>query len=155
AAYLRAVSCIAAVAFPTMLGLLVTAPEAIDVIYGRQWAPLVPILQILCVVGVLQAVGTTTGTIFMARARPGLVCGWGLAAAALIYPSFFIGVRWGVMGVAVAYAVANVLLIGPELVISFRLIDLSISDLVKSLRGVLVGSVLMAVLVAAVRQALL
>jgi PST family polysaccharide transporter len=83
------------------------------------------------------------------------MCAWGVAAAALIYPSFFIGVRWGVMGVAVAYAVANFLLIGPELAISFRLINLSISDLVRSIRGVLCGSVLMAVLVAAVRHVLL
>ena len=155
AAYLRAVSCIAAVAFPTMMGLLVTAPEAIDLIYGRQWAPLVPILQVLCLVGVVQAVGTTTGNIFMARARTGLMFAWGVAAAAVIYPSFFIGVRWGVIGVAVAYALANLILIGPELAISFRLIGLPITDLLRSLRGVFLGSVLMAVLVAVVRYTLL
>jgi len=154
-AYLRAVSYIATVAFPTMLGLLVTAPEAIDVVYGRQWTPLVPILQVLCMVGVLQSVGATTGNIFMARARTGLMFVWGVVAAAVIYPSFFIGVHWGVMGVAVAYAVANVVLIVPELAIAFRLIGLPISDLVRSLRGVLLGSVLMAGLVALIRHALL
>jgi len=155
AAYLRAVSCIATVAFPTMLGLLVTAPEAIDVIYGHQWAPVVPILQVLCLVGVLQSVGTTTGNIFMARARTGLMFAWGLAASAVIYPSFFIGVQWDVMGVAVAYAIVNVVLIVPELAIAFRLIGLPISDLVRSLRGVLLGSVLMVGLVALIRHALL
>jgi O-antigen/teichoic acid export membrane protein len=143
------------VAFPTMLGLLVTAPEAIDVIYGHQWAPLVSILQVLCLVGVLQSVGATTGNIFMARARTGLMFTWGAAAAAVLYPSFFIGVHWGVMGVAVAYAVANIILIGPLLVISFRLIELSMSDLVRTLRGVLLGSMLMAAFVAMLRHALL
>ena len=155
AAYLRSVSCIATVAFPTMLGLLVTAPEAIDVIYGRQWAPAVPILQVLCLVGVLQSVGTTTGTIFMARARTGLMFIWGLIGAAVIYPSFFIGIQWGVMGVAVAYAIANVVLLVPELAISFRLIGLPLRDLGRSVRGVLLGSLLMAGLVALVRYILL
>ncbi len=155
AAYLKAVSGIATVAFPAMLGLIVTAPEAIEVIYGRQWAPVVPILQILCLVGVLQSISTTTGSIFMARARTGLMFAWGVAFAAVVYPAFFIGIRWGVIGVAVAYAAVNGALIVPELMIAFRVIGLPVRDLLRSVRGVFLGSVLMAGLVALLRHALL
>jgi O-antigen/teichoic acid export membrane protein/glycosyltransferase involved in cell wall biosynthesis len=155
AAYLRAVSAIATVTFPIMLGLLVTAPEAIEVVYGRQWAPAVSILQVLCLVGALQAVAATAGNIFMARARTGLMFACGVGAAAVIYPSFFIGLHWGVMGVAVAYAIANVVLLVPELAIPYRLIGLRLSDLVRAIRGIFLGSVLMAGVVALIRHALL
>jgi teichuronic acid exporter len=80
---------------------------------------------------------------------------WGVAFAAVVYPAFFIGIRWGVIGVAVAYAVVNGALIVPELMIAFRVIGLPVRDLLRSVRGVFLGSVLMAGLVALLRHALL
>jgi hypothetical protein len=53
------------------------------------------------------------------------------------------------------YAIANFVLLVPELAIPFRLIGLRVRDLLRSVRGVFVGSVLMAGLVALVRHALL
>jgi len=155
AAYLRAVSTIAAVTFPLMLGLIVTAPEFIFVIYGAQWMPVVPILRVLCVVGLVQSVETTAGWIYLARARTDLFFGWGVAAGLIVYISFLIGIQWGVMGVTLAYAVANAVLLVPCLAIPFRLIHLPIRDLLRSVIGVLVGSGIMAAIVAAVRAVML
>jgi len=154
AAYLRAVSAIATVTFPAMLGLLVTAPEVIGVLYGPHWLPTVTILQILCVVGMFQSTGTTVGWIYLARARTDLMLWWGTGAAVVICSSFLVGVRWGVMGVTLAYALAYALLLVPSLVIPYRLIQLPLSELVRSIRGALAGAVVMACLVGLVREAL-
>jgi PST family polysaccharide transporter len=154
-AYLRAVSAIATVTFPVMLGLLVTAPEVIVVVYGPRWAPAVPILQVLCGVGMLQSVGTTVGWIYLARARTDLMLWWGMGAAVIICSSFVVGVHWGVMGVTVAYAVTTALLLVPSLAIPYRLVQLPLADLVRSVRGTLAGSVVMASVVALVRAAMM
>jgi len=154
AAYLRAVSTIATVTFPAMLGLLVTAPEVIGVLYGPHWMPVVAILQVLCVVGMLQSVATTVGWIYLARARTDLMLWWGIGAAVVICSGFLVGVQWGVMGVTVAYAVASALLLVPCLAIPYRLIQLPLSDLVRGVRGTLAGAVVMACVVALVRTAL-
>jgi PST family polysaccharide transporter len=151
AAYLRAVTAIATVTFPAMLGLLVTAPEVVPLLYGPQWVPSIPLLQVLCVVGLIQSIETTTGWIFLARARTGLFFAWGVAEAVVIYTSFIVGIQWGVMGVAVAYAIANGLLLVPCLAVPFRLIRLPMRDLLRSVIGVLAGSGFMAALAAAVR----
>jgi PST family polysaccharide transporter len=155
AAYLRAVSAIATVTFPAMLGLLVTAAEVIPLLYGPQWVAAVPLLQVLCIVGLIQSIQTTTGWIYLARARTGLFFIWGVAEAVVIYSSFLVGIQWGVMGVAVAYAAANGLLLVPNLAVPFRLIHLPIRDLLRSVIGVLVGSGIMAAIVAAVRAVML
>lgn len=155
AAYLRTVSLIATVTFPVMLGLLVTAHETIAVVYGPQWMPAVPVLQVLCVVGFVQSVVTTVGWIYLTQGRTDVLFAWGVVASVVLCSSFFIGVWWGILGVAVAYALAYALILVPGLIIPFRLIRLSIIDFVRSLRGVFVGSVLMAGIVAMVRVSML
>lgn len=153
-AYLRTVSAIATVTFPAMLGLLVTAPEVIVVLFGPQWMPTVPVLQVLCLVGLMQSVVTTVGWIYMARARTDLLFAWGVGATVVIGSAFLLGLPWGIMGIAVAYAAANVLLFFPALSIPFRLIQLPITDLVRSVRGMLAGALLMAGVTAVVRASM-
>jgi len=155
AAYLRTVSAIAAVTFPAMLGLLVTAPEVISVLYGRHWMPAVPIHQVLCVIGMLHSVATTVGWIYLARERTDLMLWWGTGASVVICSGFLVGVQWGVMGVTVAYAISSALLLLPGLAIAYRLIQLPLSDLLRSVRGTLVGALVMSGVVALARDALI
>lgn len=155
AAYLQAVSAIATITFPAMLGLFITAPEVISVVYGPQWVPAVPLTRALCLVGVLHSVVTTVGWIYMARNRTTLMMAWVGLATPVTVAAFVVGMSWGVMGVAVAYAAANVVLLVPALLIPFRLVQLSLKDLVRALRGAIIGALVMAAVVALARVALL
>lgn len=38
---------------PIMLGLMVTADKVVPVLFGEQWTPAIPLLQILCLAGIL------------------------------------------------------------------------------------------------------
>ena len=67
--YLRTVSLIALVTIPIGVGLFVTAKPMILTLFGAQWLPVVPILQILCFVAVKQPISSTTGWIFEAKGR--------------------------------------------------------------------------------------
>ena len=49
---------------------------------------------------------------------------WGVLAVAIIASSFFVGLRWDVEGVAIAYAIAAFLLSFPGTYISCRIIKL-------------------------------
>jgi PST family polysaccharide transporter len=154
-AYLRAVAGIALIAFPAMLGLLVTAQEVVVVIYGSQWEPAVPILRVLCVVGLMQSVATTVGWIYMARGAAGLMLKWTMAATAVVCCAFVAGIRWGAIGVAVAYAVAMAVLLVPCLAVAFRVIELPLLSLVTSVRSALAGSLAMAAVVWCLRMVLI
>ena len=55
-AYLRAVSTIGAIAFPIMLGLMVTADSFILTLFGVKWQPVIPLFLILAPVGLVQSV---------------------------------------------------------------------------------------------------
>lgn len=122
--YLRATRYISVITFPMMLGLFVVAPEFIRVLFGPKWDRSIFLFQVLCLVGMVQSIATTVGWIYLSQGRTDILLRWGIFSTAIIASSFFIGVRWGVEGVAVAYATASFALSYPCFYIPFRLIKL-------------------------------
>ena len=122
--YLRMLRVISSVSLPAIVGLGATAPLLITTVYGERWAPAVPVLRVLAVIGALQTINTS-GLVFYALGRPNLLLGWSLLSLVLMTAGFAVGVRWGLMGVTWAYvAVSPVVWLGPH-VIANRLIELS------------------------------
>ena len=146
-AYLRVNRAIALLAVPAAVGLFVVAEPFMLVIFGETWAPAAPVLQVLCFVAVKQPMNSTTGWIFQARGRTDLMLRWTLMAGIVIVSFFLIGLRWGVLGVASAYAVATYVLWYPAIAIPGRLIGLSFSEFLRNIGSILGCSLLMGGLV--------
>ena len=53
--YLKAIATITSLAFPIAAGLAVVAEPLINLALGEKWMPVVPIMQILCVIAVINA----------------------------------------------------------------------------------------------------
>jgi PST family polysaccharide transporter len=58
------------VSFPAFLGLLAVAPLAVPLFFGEQWGPSVPILQALCVLGLVQSVAVLFDSVLQGTGRP-------------------------------------------------------------------------------------
>lgn len=144
AAYLRAVGLIAFVAFPLMVILFVAAVPLIAVLLGGQWAGSVPIFRILCVVGLVQSVTATAGWLYQSHGRTRWMFRWGLVNVAVTCVAVAIGVHWGAIGVASAYAIRTVLLAGPALAISGSLVGLRLRDHLRALGGIAGASLVVA-----------
>lgn len=126
-AYVRACMLTSIITFPVMAGLGVVADPLIRAVLGKQWLPTIPIFEILSVVGLLQSVQTTVGIIYQAKGRTDWMFRWSLFTLAVCVLAFVVGVRFGTIGVAVAYALANWgLLAIPCFAFPFRLIGLKL-----------------------------
>lgn len=152
--YLRATRSIALLSFPLMVGLLVVADSFVLVVYGEQWAEVIPLLRIFCLAGLMQSVGTTVGWIYTSQGRTDQMFKWGVFSGVVRGVSFVVGLQWGVIGVAVAYFASGLLLWFPSWAIPGRLINLRVGLMVRNLAGVLLAAVAMGVLVLAVRHVL-
>jgi PST family polysaccharide transporter len=136
-AYLYATRIIAFVAFPLMIGLLVVAEPFVLTLYGSEWVAAIPVLQILCLQGMSQAVGTTVGWIYMSQGRTNLMFHWGIFASVIRVTAFVIGLNWGVVGVAAAYVISGYAILWyPSWKIPGRLINLTFARMVHNLAGV-------------------
>lgn len=132
--YLRSTRTIALVTFPLMIGLLVVAKPFIITVYGDKWREVIPILQIFCLTGIAQSIGTTVGWIYTSQGRTDIMLKWGIFSGIVRGIAFIIGLRWGVIGVAVAYVLSGyVILWYPSWTIPGRLINLRFSEMLRNL----------------------
>ncbi len=144
--YLKAINVIALVTFPMMSGLFVVADSFILTLLGRQWTDVIPVLRILCFLGIVQSITTTIGWIYTSQGRTDIQLRWGLISGSLIIGSIAVGIAIGSI-VAVAFCctiMSTVILLYPTFAIPGRLIGMRFSDVMAALKGVAVCSIGMA-----------
>ncbi|BCU11903.1 MOP flippase family protein [Microcystis aeruginosa] len=142
-AYLKVSSTIALISFPLMVSLWALAKPFVLTFFGQQWQPVILLLMILAPVGMSQSIMTTVGIIYQVKGRTDWLFRWGIGAGMLIIIAFVIGLQWGIVGVAAAYAIASFCLTYPCFAIPFRLINLPVRDLGAVLWRPLVASLIM------------
>jgi PST family polysaccharide transporter len=150
--FLFANQAIAVVAFPVMLGLAVVADDFVKVLWGDRWLGTVTIIRVFAIAGLGNAVGTTVGWIYMAVGRTDRMLWWTLGSSPVYLIAFALGLRWGAVGVSVAYTLALYCVLWyPQWRFSGSLIDLPFHASMLNLRGPFVCALLMATGVLAFR----
>lgn len=144
--YLRSAGCIALVTFPMMGGLFALADDFVQVVFGPAWAPMTPVLEVLAWVGMMQSVGTMTGTLYLTMGRADIALRVTLIAAPVFAIGIAAGLSWGIVGVAVGYACASFSVFHYTLVTAFRLVDLRLRDFFRALYRPLLCTLVMVAL---------
>lgn len=106
-AWLRVNRATAAVFVPALLGLAVVASDFVAVLLGERWAPVAPLLQILALGMIAQAITALGIQVLMALDRTTALLRFYVAETTLLLVGVVVGLRWGVVGAATAYAVVS------------------------------------------------
>lgn len=115
AAYLRILRVLASVTSPLMGFAAVTSRWVIEVLLGPGWEEAAEILMWLAMAGIVQPLTNSTGWLFLSQRRLGEHLRWSVTSAVLAVASFVIGLPFGAVGVAAAYAVSGILIRFPLL----------------------------------------
>ncbi len=120
---LKSLRLLATIAMPMGVGMAVLAMPIVRTLYGEQWLPVVPLLQIVAGIGIVRALQGLLGNIYAVKGRPDLEFKIGLVLVPFLLLAVVLGSRFGTAGVAV-----GVLLFHVALLVStywaLRLIDL-------------------------------
>jgi O-antigen/teichoic acid export membrane protein len=154
AAWLRASRLVGAVAFPTLVGLIAVAPDFVAALLGERWDPMVPVVQILAWVGLLQSLQTLNGNILQALDRTGTLLRYSVAFFALHLTAFVVGLQWGIIGVATGYAISTTVLEPVYAWLTARALGISTWRFFAAFSGVTQATVLMVAGVLATRALL-
>ena len=114
-----------------------------------------PVIQILAWVGLMQSLQRLNSSILEARNRTSWLLGYSVVVLAGSLIAFVVGINWGILGVATAYAVSSTLIEPFYTFITARALDVSVWPFFRALAGVAQASVAMVVAVVAARQLLL
>lgn len=90
--------------FPALLGLAMVSDEFVRFAFGEKWIFIIPILQVLCVVGILRSIGNPIGSLLMAKGRINLSFYFNVFKIFLFTPALYFGAKWGGgLGVAIGF----------------------------------------------------
>ncbi len=131
-AVMRSARLLALVVVPVGCGVAVVAEELVAVLYGDQWLPMIPILQVISIGSALRAATAISTSIFNSMNQVGLSFRLNLVATTMLLGALLIGSQWGLMGVAIGQLVAALFSVA-LLWMAFALIGLRMRHLLQVL----------------------
>jgi O-antigen/teichoic acid export membrane protein len=129
--YLRMVKAISLITFPLMMFLFVVTPEFVELAYGPKWMAAIPLIRVLCICGIIQSVGSTTGNIRLSKGEAGLHLKLGIANAVFSSLSIIVAFPYGLLAVTISYTIFSWIWYHVSAYISLRLINVSLMEFVK------------------------
>jgi O-antigen/teichoic acid export membrane protein len=152
--WLRAVPLLSALCLPALAGLIVLAPDFVPVVLGAQWRDAVPVLQILCWVGIVNTLRAWNVGILMSLGRGDLILRFGAIFLGAYVIATIVGVNWGVVGTAIGFAVAATTVEVPYLWVTARELGVSFGAVLRVLSGVVQATLVMTVVIVVGRLAM-
>lgn len=108
---------LAAVTAPGIAALTLTSPQVVSLLFGERWLAVAPIFAWLGVASLTQPISNTTGWIFICQGKTATMFRWGVYSSAVTVVAFIVGMHWGAVGVAAAYAISGYVLRIPVLAV--------------------------------------
>lgn len=142
--YRRIVFLISFLSMPIMAFVFVFADNIVLIMLGDNWSPAIPIIKILAISAFIQPVSGTKGVVMISTGMSKKYFIIGLVNSVLVVSSFIVGLHWGIIGVAIAFAIINYLFLLPSLYYSFRNTPVTVGDFFKSILIPTFTSILMA-----------
>ena len=129
--YERSVSGIAFLLFPVCATVMAVGQPLVAVALGPRWAPTADIIGLIALTSALQAVTSTTGSLYNARGRADLSLRWQIGSSIFLVVAYSIGSIYGVVGVAWGYLIGTALLTPLAFWIPLRLIGASLFQVTR------------------------
>ena len=145
---------VGAVTIPSLVGLVIVAPDFVTVILGNKWDAAVPVMQILAWVGLLQSLQRLNSSILEARNRTKTLFRYSIIVLVASLVGFIGGLHWGIVGVAIGYAISSTIVEPYYSWLTARALDTSLWTFVRGLSGVVIASAVMGVCVLVARMLL-
>ncbi|XNM70968.1 MOP flippase family protein [Escherichia coli] len=108
--FYKLLSVVGIINFPALLGLMVVSNNFVPLVFGEKWMHIVPILQLLCVVGLLRSIGNPIGSLLMAKARVDISFKFNVFKTFLFIPAVIIGGEMGgAIGVTLGFLLVQII----------------------------------------------
>jgi PST family polysaccharide transporter len=133
--FIKILSIICFATFPVIAWMIVCRKEIILIFLGSQWEDAISIFAVLAFSAFFQPIGNITGSLYIALGRTERMFKWGLMGCSWIVASFFIGLPYGVLGVAVAYSAAMAFMTIPLIWYAIQGTPIKFIDFYKAMRN--------------------
>lgn len=145
-AYLKVLRLVGTLSMPAAVGIFLVTPNFVPTVLGAKWIPAVPILQVLCFLGIAKSINSTTGSIFSGVGKPEYGKKTSLinliAFTAIIYPLI---IKFKLIGVGLAVVISYSIGTIYGLSVTRKIIRKNFASILNALQHSILGTSLMAV----------
>lgn len=124
---------IASLGMPSIAFLFVDAETVILTVLGSQWQEAVSLFRALGPAAFLGTFNVATGWVYLSLGHTGRQLRWQVLGTTVTVTGFAVGLRWGALGVALAYSLTSLLLRYPALAYCYRGTPVTFGDLGRAL----------------------
>lgn len=142
------------ITLPMSVGLALTAEDFILLALGPKWVDVILPLQILCLYMAFNACQMLVSHVLLWTGHFRANMWLNILALVLLPTGFYIGLHWGVPGVAWAWAIGFPISVAPVAYLMVRILDVRLRDFVDALQPAVVSCVVMTVVVVLTRAVL-
>ena len=93
------------ITFPMLVGIALVADDLVIVLLTDKWRDIIPILQVFCILNLLRVSAMLVSPVLYGRGRPELMTAYLLLAAITIPVAVFVGSKYGISGILIAWCV--------------------------------------------------
>ena len=129
----RTTALLAIAAIPIMTLVACAAGQLVPLVLGAAWLPAAPVMAVLALAGARETVFYSTPVLMRAAGEAGLGLRFQLLSTAVQVAGIVAGLPFGMLGVAVGYAVAGVLVTPLLLLVQRRLAGTSVPAQLRTL----------------------
>jgi O-antigen/teichoic acid export membrane protein len=148
ASFCHAVKLLMLVACPLYLGMAAAAAPLVGTLFGSKWLGMVPYVQLLALAMPFLTLQVMFPPVCNAMGRPGLSARIALIGAIIMPSAFLIGIRFGAIGLAMAWVCAYPLFAIATALIAGRIIHLDYVALIRAIMPGALSALIMASIVA-------
>lgn len=149
-AFANSVRLILTAVLPFYFGLAITAEPLVESILGQQWHATIPLVSLLAFAMPFMTLQILFAPATNALGRPGIALRVNIAGALIMATGFYIGVNYGVIGLARTWLVGMPLLTAVTMAMSMPVIGVSVAQLARAIAPGLSASLAMAFIVVTV-----
>lgn len=135
---------------PFYFGLAITAGPLVGSILGPQWQATIPLVSLLAFAMPFMTLQILFAPATNALGRPGIALRVNIAGALIMATGFYIGARYGVIGLARTWLVGMPLLTAVTMLMSMPAVGISFGQLARAIAPGLSASLAMAIIVVAI-----
>lgn len=150
--FLLVVEGLAVVAFPLTIGIALVAGDLVPVVFGERWRFMTLPLQVLAAYASVRTIAPPASQVLLVTGDTRFQMYQNALAAVLFPVAFYVGSRWGVVGIAVAWIIVHPLVVYlPLHARALRRLELPVLGYLRALWPAVSGCLLMAAAVELVR----
>lgn len=132
------------VAFPSFVGLSVLSPEIIVHVFGKQWMPSIPVMQVLAFVGIIFSASFFSGPVITAMGKPSWNLAFMITSTLVRFAGFAIAAQHGIVAVAWALLICSYAVEPMRVFMLRRVSKINLITYFKQYIPAVVGTIVMA-----------